>query len=383
MSHDHVEIFTDGGCWGNPGPGGWGALLRYQEREKTLSGSEAYTTNNRMVKDSMKVAILGAGFCGLAVAWNLLQIPNVEVVIFDPRPIATGTSSIAAGLLHPYVGAHSKLNWRAAEGMLATKKLLHIAEQTLGETVAYPQGMLRLAITAPQMQDFAGSVHLYTDVHWRSIEECRIATPHILPYPGIFIDSAITVDCESYLQGLWLACASRGALFKQIAIASLKELDRFDHIIATMGAHTTDMIELSHLPIRPTKGQVIEFSWPNNLPTLPYPINSQAYLLMNPRNASCIVGATYEKQYANESPDAEAAKKEILPKVRPFFPKIDALELISCRAGVRAGTPDRKPLIKQISDTCWVLTGMGSKGLLYHALFAEELVKKALGLNFK
>jgi len=43
-----VEIFTDGGCWGNPGPGGWGAVLRYRNQEKTLFGSEAYTTNNRM-----------------------------------------------------------------------------------------------------------------------------------------------------------------------------------------------------------------------------------------------------------------------------------------------------------------------------------------------
>jgi len=48
MNSNIVEIFTDGGCWGNPGPGGWGAVLRYQEREKNLSGSEAYTTNNRM-----------------------------------------------------------------------------------------------------------------------------------------------------------------------------------------------------------------------------------------------------------------------------------------------------------------------------------------------
>jgi ribonuclease HI len=43
-----VEIFTDGACRGNPGPGGWGALLRYRGREKTLSGTEARTTNNRM-----------------------------------------------------------------------------------------------------------------------------------------------------------------------------------------------------------------------------------------------------------------------------------------------------------------------------------------------
>jgi len=43
-----VEIFTDGACKGNPGPGGWGALLRRGGHEKEMSGSEADTTNNRM-----------------------------------------------------------------------------------------------------------------------------------------------------------------------------------------------------------------------------------------------------------------------------------------------------------------------------------------------
>jgi ribonuclease HI len=43
-----VEIFTDGACSGNPGPGGWGAILRYKGHERELSGAEAPTTNNRM-----------------------------------------------------------------------------------------------------------------------------------------------------------------------------------------------------------------------------------------------------------------------------------------------------------------------------------------------
>ena len=43
-----VEIFTDGACSGNPGPGGWGTILRYNGVEKELSGGEANTTNNRM-----------------------------------------------------------------------------------------------------------------------------------------------------------------------------------------------------------------------------------------------------------------------------------------------------------------------------------------------
>ena len=43
-----VQIYTDGACSGNPGPGGWGAILRYGAHEKELSGGEAMTTNNRM-----------------------------------------------------------------------------------------------------------------------------------------------------------------------------------------------------------------------------------------------------------------------------------------------------------------------------------------------
>lgn len=43
-----VEIFTDGACLGNPGPGGWGAVLRFREHEKLLCGRSSDTTNNRM-----------------------------------------------------------------------------------------------------------------------------------------------------------------------------------------------------------------------------------------------------------------------------------------------------------------------------------------------
>ncbi len=48
MSDDAVDIFTDGACSGNPGPGGWGALLRYKGTEREINGGENPTTNNRM-----------------------------------------------------------------------------------------------------------------------------------------------------------------------------------------------------------------------------------------------------------------------------------------------------------------------------------------------
>lgn len=57
MTHKtNVEIFTDGACSGNPGPGGWGVVLRYNGETKYLKGSEKHTTNNRM---ELMAAIMG------------------------------------------------------------------------------------------------------------------------------------------------------------------------------------------------------------------------------------------------------------------------------------------------------------------------------------
>jgi ribonuclease HI len=57
MSETTIEIFTDGACRGNPGPGGWGALLRYNHHEKKLCGAEQHTTNNRMELTAVIMAL--------------------------------------------------------------------------------------------------------------------------------------------------------------------------------------------------------------------------------------------------------------------------------------------------------------------------------------
>jgi len=58
VSAPKVEIFTDGACSGNPGPGGWGAILRSGGHEKEISGSESSTTNNRMELTAALKALL-------------------------------------------------------------------------------------------------------------------------------------------------------------------------------------------------------------------------------------------------------------------------------------------------------------------------------------
>ena len=75
-----VEIFTDGACSGNPGPGGWGAILRYRGTEKELHGGEPATTNNRMEMMAVIQALEG------------LKRPVSAVIYTDSRYLLDGAT---------------------------------------------------------------------------------------------------------------------------------------------------------------------------------------------------------------------------------------------------------------------------------------------------
>ncbi len=91
----HVEIATDGACKGNPGPGGWGVLIRMGEREKELSGGERLTTNNRM---ELRAAIEGL---------NALKRPCRVTLSTDSRYVMDG--------LTKWIHGWRKNGWRTAD----------------------------------------------------------------------------------------------------------------------------------------------------------------------------------------------------------------------------------------------------------------------------
>ena len=76
----NVEIYTDGACRGNPGPGGWGVVLRYEDSEKTLRGGERQTTNNRM---ELRAVIQGLG---------ALREPCQVTIISDSTYVLNGVT---------------------------------------------------------------------------------------------------------------------------------------------------------------------------------------------------------------------------------------------------------------------------------------------------
>lgn len=92
----YVEIFTDGACSGNPGPGGWGVVLRFGEHEKELSGGERETTNNRM---ELTAAIMGL---------SALKEPC------DVR-LVTDSKYVADGITKGWAESWKKNGWRKAD----------------------------------------------------------------------------------------------------------------------------------------------------------------------------------------------------------------------------------------------------------------------------
>lgn len=92
-----VEIYTDGACKGNPGPGGWGAILVWKGVEKTLSGGEANTTNNRM---------------------ELLGVINALEALKRPCEITLTTDSryVVDGLEKGWAESWRKKGWKKSDG---------------------------------------------------------------------------------------------------------------------------------------------------------------------------------------------------------------------------------------------------------------------------
>lgn len=90
-----IALFTDGACSGNPGPGGWGAILRTDGHEKELSGGEAATTNNRM---ELMAVIEGL---------NALKKPSAVTVFTDSRYVMDGAMT--------WLANWKKRGWKTAD----------------------------------------------------------------------------------------------------------------------------------------------------------------------------------------------------------------------------------------------------------------------------
>lgn len=316
----------------------------------------------------LRIAVIGAGFAGLSAAWHLLCAEETQVVVFDRSGIGAGASGMAAGLLHPFGGSRARLNPGGREGMACTENLLRVASGAWGRPVARQTGLYRISVTEETLELYSQSAQLYPEVTMQNF----------LGFSALHVPEAWCVNCPEYLLGLWKACEDKGAAFEKRHVETLSQLNDFDKILITAGAQVLDFPECQGIPVKFLKGQVLELELASDL-SFEVPVTLDGYIIPLEKRR-CIVGATFERHFTDDRPDLEVAR-QLLPVIKKYFPEFENAKIVDCRAGVRVATPTYQPFCRQVAENCWVATGLGSKGLLYHGLLGQDCSLKLLNIK--
>lgn len=325
----------------------------------------------------MHIAIIGAGFPGLATAWQLLNLPRPpRITLIDRVGIGGGASGIAAGLMHPFTGVEAKLAFRGLEAMGLSKQLIEKMEESYSpdQKIIRQRGILRIPTSERQETFFHQTAQKYDQVAWLNQKRVFELSGGALNAPGILIPEGISINCKVYLQALWRACKARGAelILKDISTyEALKQIEA-DATVLTIGAGILNFPCAETLKVRTTRGHLIRRSWPKERSPLPFATSTKVYFTHDDEE-SIWIGGSYERGELSPTPDRERAERELLPHAIETFPFLKEQPTLECVGGMRASLPSHLPQIALVDEGVWVMTGFGSKGLLYHALYAKEL----------
>ncbi|MCX6991230.1 MAG: FAD-dependent oxidoreductase [Chlamydiae bacterium] len=308
----------------------------------------------------MKIAIIGSGFAGLALCYYL-QKRGCSVSVFDKGGVAAGASGIASGLIHPYVGEEIKRSLLAEEAIFETKHLIQIAQKYSSNPLSDFSGIERIAQNESQKAAMMEHTRNFSDI--THIEGNRF-----------LIKSGGAVQTTPYLQSLFSVCEEGGVTLHKKEVGRLDELEGFDAIIVAAGVGIFGFKEFSAFRLDTTRGQSLLCSWPPSLPPLPRSLIGKGYIAKGVEGMFS-AGATYERGNRSLEPDLESAIKALSPKMETLYPGL-VLDPIEVKAGIRVTSKGHYfPLIGKVKDNLWVMTGLGSRGLLYHALFAKMLAE--------
>ena len=320
----------------------------------------------------LNCAVIGAGFSGLALCYYLLE-KGQKVTIFDGKGVGGEASGIASGLMHPYPGKEAKLSWKGKEAIEASKELFEIVAKKTKSLNMLRKGVIRLALTEKQKATFLQRSLTCDDVEWIEDVYSQIGIPQEICFPGIFIRSGVTVCPTFYLKGLWEVCRAKGGRFIKKNV-TLKDLKSFDQVAIAAGRGVCAFKECraEHL-IKLNKGQILKCQKPSYL-KLNRSVIGKGYIALSQLNDICYLGSTYERGFLKETPCLKTAKGLILSQLSKHFSLCSEFKILKCLSAVRVShLKSYHPIADQIDAKTWVLTAMGSRGLLYHSYLGKKL----------
>ncbi|MDN3504836.1 MAG: FAD-dependent oxidoreductase [Rhabdochlamydiaceae bacterium] len=313
-------------------------------------------------------AIVGAGFCGLSIALNLLKAGH-SVTLFDKNPIGSNTSSAASGLCHPFPGFLARTAQFEKEGRCATVAQIKEVQEFAKVPLITARRLLRVAMNEKQQKRFEQLAQERDDF---------TKATELLPFiksgmQAYWIESGMAIESRAYIVALFDMCTSLGMKFEQKAIAKLSDLDQFDHIVLALGADSDSLIDLGNRGFNRVKGQVLVGQYSQEVPAT----IGKGYIAKSSETGHYHMGSTYEHQFESDEPNLEVAKELILGKASSYLKEANQFEVSGVKSGVRYSRKNNPlPFMESISSRVTILTGMGSRGLLYHAYFAKQLALK-------
>ncbi|HSX12434.1 MAG TPA: FAD-dependent oxidoreductase, partial [Rhabdochlamydiaceae bacterium] len=265
----------------------------------------------------MRIAVVGAGFSGLAVSYFLLQCRGCAVTVFDAGGVGKGASGVSSGLVHPYPAADGKRSFRADLALKETKDLLHKVQPFSKNSLFNNEGILREAWTEEQKLRFHSHIEKYKDVeHYKD---------------NLFlIRSALIVYVPQYLEALWAACVELGATMQIKKVDSLDMLSDYDQVIIAAGWGIKGFKECEGLRVQYVKGQKLICKVDSK--EIPHSVMSKKYMAKMAASGHFEIGSTYERGFENDLPCLEAALKDLHSAKEQF---LQEAEVVECKAAVR------------------------------------------------
>lgn len=315
----------------------------------------------------MKIAIVGAGLAGLACAYFLQKSNgNHDLTLIDGE-LSNSASRAATGLLHPFVSDGSRYCFFGLEAFNLSINLINEVEKFSSKRLSLKDGLCRVALSNQEKKIFSQLPRKYYHLSWSH-------TSQLVKGSGLLnIKNGLCVFISSYLDELLKLCLFKGSKLLNQTVDRQTSLENFDKVIYAIGPSIEKFLDLDRLHLRLLKGQSLLVHYEQELPSL---ISSNGYVAKTGEKNTYFLGSTYERNFLDSSPDESLAKSVIYDKLKSII-NMDNTQLISCRSGIRVcNNKTNLPTIYQTSQKDYFITGLGCRGLLYHAFIGNELAKR-------
>ncbi len=312
----------------------------------------------------MRVGVVGGGIVGLAVGAELLS-RGADVTVYDPAPDGTdGAWHVAAGMLAP--GGESVFEFPQLERLLdASNELWPEFAGALGDVGYDAAGTLGVALTADDVTEMAREWK-HQKLTPLTGSQLRELSPALSPRirAGAYSPTERQVDPRRVVSSLRRVLD--GHLLRR-HISDLSQVDA-DAVVVAAGCGTA---ELTGLPIRPVKGQVLRLRGEPGL--LTHVIDGAAdgrHVYLVPRaDGEVVVGATQEER-TDRKPTAGGVH-DLLRAALDLVPGLAEHELAEVTVGHRPGTPDNAPIIGHFTGNVYVAAGHHRNGVLLTPITAR------------